>query len=39
MNRNNIKKFIIKILTKKKPFRSDISDIENYKYLEEGHMN
>tara|TARA_B100000941_G_C28251384_1_gene421716 strand:+ start:402 stop:653 length:252 start_codon:yes stop_codon:yes gene_type:complete len=39
MNRNTVKKFLIKILTKKKPFRSEISDIEKYKYLEEGHID
>ena len=39
MNRKIVKKFLIKILTKKKPFHSSILDIENYKYLEEGHID
>ena len=39
MNKNKINFFLIKCLTKKKMFNSKIKDIENYKYLEEGHID
>ena len=39
MNKSKIKNFLIKCLTQKKSFNSKIKDIENFKYLEEGHID